>query len=117
MKIILFLLSFVFVSCVTANTGKRDLSGVNPQPELSSIDNQFKTCVSDCTAKGGLSFWCSDDCLKIAQKENTTIRVADYATCMYACERDAGCPKSRSGHWFDCPDQDQAECHAACIRG
>ena len=29
MKIILLLLSFVFVSCVTANTGTRDLSAVN----------------------------------------------------------------------------------------
>ena len=29
MKIIILLFSFVFVSCVTANTGKRDLSAVN----------------------------------------------------------------------------------------
>ena len=112
MKTILLLLSFVFVFCVTANTESRDLSGVNPQPELSSIDNQFKTCVSDCTAKGGLSFWCSDDCLKIAQKD-TAIRVADYATCMHACERDSGCHRTKYGN-YRCSGSDLDNCHEAC---
>ena len=32
MKSIILLLSVVFVSCVTANTGKRDLSGINEKP-------------------------------------------------------------------------------------
>ena len=98
MKIILFLLSFVFVSCVTANTGERDLSGVNPKPELSSIDNQFKTCVSDCTAKGGLSFWCSDSCLKTAEiKQKKPLMLADdYDTCVKGCISDGG--SSRQCH-------------------
>ena len=33
MKAIIFLLSFMFVSCVTANTETRELSGVNPEKE------------------------------------------------------------------------------------
>ena len=99
---LILLLSFVFVSCVTANTGKRDLSGVNIKPELSSIDNQFKTCVSDCTAKGGLSFWCSDSCLETAKiKQKKPLKLADYATCMWACQRDGG---------------SEGECHEACRR-
>ena len=102
MKIIFFLLSFVFVSCVTANTGERDLSAVNTEPELSSIDNQFKTCVSDCTAKGGFSFWCSDSCLKTAKiKQKKPLMLADYATCMWFCQRDGGSVE---------------ECHEVCIR-
>ena len=98
MKIILFLLSFVFVSCVTANTGERDLSGVNTEPELSSIDNQFKTCVSDCTAKGGLSFWCSDSCLKTAKmKQKRPLMLADdYEDCMIDCTANGG--SSRGCH-------------------
>ena len=32
MKAIILLLSFLFVSCVTANTGNRDLSGINEKP-------------------------------------------------------------------------------------
>ena len=92
MKKIIFLLSFVFVSCVTANTGKRDLSGVNLTPELSSIDNQFKTCVSDCTAKDGLSFWCSDDCLKTAKmKQKRPLMLADdYEDCIIDCIEHGG---------------------------
>ena len=55
MKTILFLLSFMFVSCVTANTEGRDLSEVNTETEPSSADNT--TCIYDC----------------------------DYAECMDAC--------------------------------
>ena len=41
MKVIILLFSLMFVSCVTANTKSRDLSGVNPEPELSSaIENK-----------------------------------------------------------------------------
>ena len=88
MKAIILLFILVSLSsCVTANTGERDLSGVNPKPELSSIDNQFKTCVSDCTAKGGLSFWCSDSCLKTAKiKQKKPLMLADdYEDCMTYC--------------------------------
>ena len=39
MKTIMFLLSFMFVSCVTANTETRELSGVNPETENLAIDD------------------------------------------------------------------------------
>ena len=102
MKKIILLFSFVFMSsCVTANTKSRDLSGVNPEPEMSSVDTQFKTCVSDCTAKGGLSFLCSDSCLKTVKvkQEKPLMLADDYDTCVKGCIGDGG------GFW---------ECHRVC---
>ena len=43
MKTILFLFSFMFVSCVTANPESRDLSAVNTEPELSSFQKENTT--------------------------------------------------------------------------
>ena len=47
MKAIIFLLSFMFVSCVTANTESRELSGVNPEKETLAIeDNPSKVMLA-----------------------------------------------------------------------
>ena len=72
MKTLIFLLSFMFVSCVTANTESRDLSGVNEKPE------QNQTTIEDI---------------------NRPLMLADYATCMYGCQRDGG---------------SEEECHDVC---
>ena len=96
MKYLLTMLVFGFsLSCVTAGTKSRDLSGVNPEPELSSLDNQFKTCVSDCTQKGGILIFCSDDCLKTAHAESLNNKkplmlADDYEDCMIYCIANGG---------------------------
>ena len=102
MKHLLISLFLVFsVSCITAKT--RDLSGVNLNPEpkaVASANNHFKTCVSDCTQNKGILLFCSDSCLRLTEKK-TTIKVADYATCKHACEKDCdrnGCPSSGECH-------------------
>ena len=107
MKAIIFLLSFMFVSCVTANTESRELSGVNPSPELISANNQFESCLSDCKKDGGILLFCSDSCLRLSQSKKPALKVADYATCKLACLRDEGCTP-----YSDCPASE--ECHRFC---
>ena len=109
MKVIMFLLSFMFVSCVTANTNSRDLSGVNPSPELISANNQFESCLSDCKKDGGILLFCSDSCLKLSKSKKPALKVADYATCKHACERDC-C----SYHPAPCPRACSDECNRIC---
>ena len=64
MKTILFLLSFVFVSYVTANPESRDLFGANETPDQEQTPIEDKTrplmpafdyedCIIDCIGKFG----------------------------------------------------------------
>ena len=78
MKIILLLLSFVFVSCVTANTGKRDLSGINEKPaqEQTLIEDKKRphrnlsshkgpacgSCYTCCKVEGYSDRECAEAC-------------------------------------------------------
>ena len=66
---IILLFCFMFVSCVTANTENRELSGVNPEPvnESDSIEKplmvaDYGTCVKFCTDAGGESSYCRRAC-------------------------------------------------------
>ena len=53
MKIIFLLLSFVFVSCVTANTGERDLSVVNTEiGSVIALSRLLNDCFDDCECRG-----------------------------------------------------------------
>ena len=122
MKTILFLLSFMFVSCVTANPEGRDLSAVNEKPEQNQttiedkkrplmLVDDVEDCMIDCEANGGstqgcfcVCGWDVGGCYRYSQspKENKNpLMLADYATCMYACQRDGGT---------------EGECHDACRR-
>ena len=53
---------------------------------------KVKTCVSDCSAKGGFSFWCSDSCLKTAKmkQKRPLMLAADYYTCVRGCIIEGG---------------------------
>ena len=122
MKTILFLLSFMFVSCVTANTESRDLSGVKEKPGQEQtpedktrplmLADDYEDCMIDCKANGGSTStchhvcgWCvGPDCEHYSQKPKESkkpLMFADYSTCMYACQRDGG---------------SEGECHEVCRR-
>ena len=104
MKAIIFLLSFMFVSCVIANTESRELSGVNPEPLNESapipekplmLADDYEECMEDCTTNGGSSKGCHcvcgwdvGGCNKI--EVQNPIKLADYATCRDACGEDGG---------------------------
>ena len=134
MKIIFFLLSFVFVSCVTANTGKRDLSGINEKPaqEQTLIEDKkrplmlvddYDECMIDCTANGGSTRGCHCVCgwhvggcnsyFQSPKDSKKPLMLADYATCMHACERDSGCHRTKYGK-YRCSGSDLDNCHEAC---
>ena len=119
MKTILILLSFMFVSCVTANTESRDLSGVKEKPEQNQttiedinrplmLADDEEDCMIDCIANGGSTHGCSCVCTsdgcRYSQKppeSKKPLMLADYSTCMYACQRDGG---------------SEGECHDVCRR-
>ena len=81
MKAIFLLLSLVFVPCVTANTESRDLSGVNPEPDLSSaVENKnLKTAFN-------WKFWERN----ILKPEDAQKEIKPYDPCSY-CGSDWSC--------------------------
>ena len=126
MKTIILLLSVVFVSCVTANTGKRDLSGINEKPaqEQTLIEDKnrplmlvddYEDCMIDCVESSNghagtchnLCGWCTGPgCWYYSQKPTESkkpLMLADYATCMWACQNTP--PRGTEG-----------ECHNDCRR-
>ena len=104
MKAIMFLLSFMFVSCVTANTESRELSGVNPKPlnEGDSISENplklvggYEDCMDECTeANPGSDASCDCVCLPRScnkiEVQNPIKLAADYDTCVKGCIDEGG---------------------------
>ena len=125
MKAIIILLSFMFVSSVTANTETRELSGVNPEPLNESepmsekhlkLVGDYEDCMDYCTANGGSSRACHSSCeghcegvvIRCNKIEvQNPIKLADYATCKHGCERMAGCSP-----YSDCHASE--DCHDIC---
>ena len=112
MKKIILLLSFVFVSCVTADTGERDLSGINEKPaqEQTLIEDKkrplmlvddYEECMIECKADGGstkgchcVCGWDVGGCNRYSQspkKSKKPLMLADdYDTCVRGCIDEGG---------------------------
>ena len=118
MKTILFLFSFMFVSCVTANPENRDLSGVKEKPEQNQttiedinrplmLADDEEDCMIDCIANGGSTHGCSCVCTSDGcrysqsptESKKPLMLAVDYDTCVKGCIGDGG------SFW---------ECHRVC---
>ena len=125
MKALIFLLSFMFVSCVTANTESRDLSAVNEKPDQEQtliedktrplmLADDYDDCMIDCIDNGGsergchcVCGWETGGCYKYSQspKENKKpLMLADHIDC-----DDFGCVKG-----CICEGGSSSQCHRVC---
>ena len=117
MKTILILFSFMFVSCVIANTESRDLSGINePEQNQTTIEDKkrplmlvddYEDCMTGCEYAGGTYKRCHKVCKydniygalgagdrlssqSPKESKKPLMLADDYDTCVKQCIRDAG---------------------------
>ena len=104
MKTLIFLFSFMFVSCVTANTESRDLSGINEKNQTTIEDikrplmlvDDYEDCMIDCIANGGSTRGCHEVCFSWGYSQSPTeskkpLKLADdYDTCWKCCMSEGG---------------------------
>ena len=63
-SIILLFILVSLSSCVTANNGKRGLSGINEKPSQKQTPEDYDRCVERCIDKGGQVIQCRIMCDK-----------------------------------------------------